>query len=348
MQARRIFLATVAAWVLGAALPPDAAAQSAAEKFYAGRRVDFIVGSAPGGGYYIYATVLARHLGQHIPGNPTVTMRQLDGAGSLVAANELYAKSPRDGSVFGAIFMGAVVEPLIGDASLARYDSRKFNFVGSANREASVCFAWNNVPIKDWSYVFEKELIVAGAGTASSINQYPLVLNRLLHTKFKIITGYPGSREAVQSVEKGESQGICGIQWSSFVGPYQDWMTQKKITLFGQIAGLDGDATLNQLGIPNLYNFVKADEDRQTLALIFGQMQFGRPYILPPQVPPDRVAALRAAFDETMKDPAFLAEAAKAKLPINPMSGAEVQQLVAQLYDTPKPLVERARTAMKP
>jgi tripartite-type tricarboxylate transporter receptor subunit TctC len=347
MASRVLLAAIAAAWAIGAALPPEAEAQSAAEKFYAGRRVDFIVGSAPGGGYAIYAGVLARHLGRHIPGNPTITARQLDGAGSLVAANELYAKSPRDGSVFGAIFMGAVVEPLIGDASLARYDSRKFNFVGSANREASVCFAWNTVPIKDWSYVFGKELIVAGAGTASSINQYPLVLNRLLHTRFKIITGYPGSREAVQSVEKGEAEGVCGIQWSSFVGPYRDWMREKKITLFGQMAGLEGDAKLNALHIPNLYDFVKLEEDRNTLALIFGQMQFGRPYILPPEVPPDRVAALRAAFDETMKDPAFLAEADKAQLPIDPMSGGDVQQLVARLYETPKALVERARAALK-
>ena len=346
MRASRVLLAAAAATALAGILPPEVAAQSA-EKFYAGRRVDFIVGSAPGGGYYTYASVLARHLGSHIPGNPNVTMRQLDGAGSLVAANEIYAKSPRDGSVFGAIFQGAVVEPLIGNASLARYDSRKFNFVGSANREASLCFAWNNVPIKDWSYVFDKELIVAGAGTASSINQYPVVLNRILHTRFKIITGYPGSREAVQSVEKGEAQGVCGIQWSSFAGPYHDWMEQKKITLFGQIAGLEGSPVLNKLGIPNLYAFVKLDEDRRTLALIFEQMQFGRPYILPPEVPAERVAALRAAFDETMKDPAFLAEAAKAQLPIDPMSGAEVQQAVAALYDTPPQLVERARAALK-
>ena len=347
MGGKRRLLGAAAALAIAAILPPDAGAQSAAEKFYAGRRVDFIVGSAPGGGYYTYASVLARHIGRHIPGNPTVTMRQLDGAGSLVAANEIYAKSPRDGSVFGAIFMGAVVEPLIGDEHLARYDSRKFNFVGSANREASLCFAWNNVPIKDWSYVFDKELIVAGAGTASSINQYPVVLNRILHTRFKIITGYPGSREAVQSVEKGEAQGVCGIQWSSFAGPYHDWMEQKKITLFGQIAAIEGDPTLNKLGIPNLYSFVKSDEDRQTLALIFGQMQFGRPYILPPEVPPERVAALRAAFDATMKDPAFLAEAAKAQLPIDPMDGAAVQRAVAELYDTPERLIERARAALK-
>ena len=124
-------------------------------------------------------------------------------------------------------------------------------------------------------------------------------------------------------------------------------MEQKKITLFGQIAAIEGDPTLNKLGIPNLYSFVKSDEDRQTLALIFGQMQFGRPYILPPEVPPERVAALRAAFDATMKDPAFLAEAAKAQLPIDPMDGAEVQRAVAQLYDTPERLIERARAALK-
>jgi tripartite-type tricarboxylate transporter receptor subunit TctC len=340
--------------VLGAALAVlaatpslDAAAQSSAEKFYAGRKIDFIVGSAPGGGYAIYAGVLARHLGKHIPGKPSIVTRELDGAGSLVAANEIYSKSPHDGSVFGAVFMGALVEPLIGNAALARYDSRKFSYIGSANREASVCFAWNNVPIKVWSYVFDNELIVAGAGAASSIKQYPSVLNNILATKFKIISGYPGSRESVQAVEKGEAQGVCGIQWSSFAGPYRDWIEQKKIILFGQIAALGGDPLLNKLGLPNLYDFVRQDDDRETLALIFGQMEFGRPYIMPPDVPKDRLAAMRAGFDATMTDPDFLAEAAKAQLPISPLHGAEMAQIVAKLYDTPERLVERARVALK-
>jgi hypothetical protein len=203
------------------------------------------------------------------------------------------------------------------------------------------------VPIKDWSYVFGKELIVAGAGAASSIKQYPAVLNNILGTKFKIISGYPGSRESVQAVEKGEAQGVCGIQWSSFIGPYHDWVEQKKITLFGQIAGLEGDPLLNKLGLPNLYDFVQKEDDRQTLALIFGQMEFGRPYIMPPEVPADRLEAMRIGFDETMKDPDFLADAAKAQLPISPMRGGEMLALVSKLYQTPERLVERARTALK-
>ena len=315
--------------------------------FYAGKTVDFIIGSAAGGGYYIYAAMLSRHIGKHIPGHPQVVARLMEGAGSLTAANQLYSRLPGDGSVFGAVFTGAIVEPLIGDQSKARYDSRRFGYIGSANRETSICYAHKDAGFKTWQDALERKLIVGGAGWASSIRQYPAVLNTILGMKFEIITGYPGSKEAVQAVEKGEVQGTCGIQLSSFMPTNGGWIDSGYVRIFGQIAAPAGDPAMNKLGVQNIWEVVKNPEDRQVLELIFNQSQFGRPYITPPGVPVDRLKALRDAFDATMKDPEFLAEAARAKLPIDPMGGAEFAGVVDKLYDVPEKLAARARKALE-
>jgi len=324
------------------------AQQADTEKFFAGKNVDFLIGSAPGGGYGIYGAVLGRHIGKHLPGKPNIVARNLDGAGSITAANLLYNKMPKDGSTFGAIFMGAVTEPLTGDASVTQYDPRKFIYIGSANKETSICVVWKaNAPVKTFDDVFTKELLVGGAGVTSSIRQYPMVLNNVLGTKFKLINGYPGSREAGLAMERGETNGICGIQWTSFLAQGAEWVANDKVSIIAQMGGMSGDDALNKLKVPTIWQFVKNDADKRTLAVIFNQLEFGRPYVLPPGVPADRVAAFRKAFDETMKDPEFLAEAEKAKLIINPVNGEGVQKLVDEIYQTPKEDVERARAALK-
>jgi tripartite-type tricarboxylate transporter receptor subunit TctC len=324
------------------------AQQADTEKFFAGKNVDFLIGSAPGGGYGIYGAVLGRHIGKHLPGKPNIVARNLDGAGSITAANLLYNKMPKDGSTFGAIFMGAVTEPLTGDASVTQYDPRKFIYIGSANTETSICVVWKaNAPVKTFDDVFTKELLVGGAGVTSSIRQYPMVLNNVLGTKFKLINGYPGSREAGLAMERGETNGICGIQWTSFLAQGAEWVANDKVSIIAQMGGMSGDDALNKLKVPTIWQFVKNDADKRTLAVIFNQLEFGRPYVLPPGVPADRVAAFRKAFDETMKDPEFLAEAEKAKLIINPVNGEGVQKLVDEIYQTPKEDVERARAALK-
>lgn len=324
-----------------------AQAQQDLDKFYAGRNVDFLIGSAPGGGYGIYGSVLSRHIGKHLPGKPNIVARNMDGAGSITAANLLYNKLPKDGTVFGAIFMGAVMEPLIGDASATLYDPRKFIFIGSANKETSICVAWHEAPVKTFQDTFTKELIVGTSGVTSSIRQYPTVLNNVLKTKFKMITGYPGSREAGLAMERGETNGICGIQWTSFISTYQDWLDQGKVKILAQLSGQDGDATLNEMGVPTIWKFVNNEQDRRTLSVIFSQLEFGRPYVLPPGVSADKVAAFRKAFDATMQDPEFLAETKKMKLGIDPVSGADVQKLVDEIYATPAEDVARAKAALK-
>ncbi len=324
------------------------AQQTDTEKFFAGKNVDFLIGSAPGGGYGIYGAVLGRHIGKHLPGKPNIVSRNLDGAGSITAANLLYNKMPKDGSTFGAIFMGAVTEPLTGDASVTQYDARKFIYIGSANKETSICVVWNDkAPVKTFDELFTKELLIGGAGVTSSIRQYPIVLNNVLGTKFKLINGYPGSREAGLAMERGETNGICGIQWTSFLAQGAEWMANNKVSIIAQMGGMGGDDALNKLNVPTIWQFVKNEADKRTLAVIFNQLEFGRPYVLPPGVPADRVAAFRKAFDATMKDPEFLAEAEKAKLIINPVNGEGVQKLVEEIYQTPQADVERARAALK-
>ena len=334
------FMGCCALAASGSANAQDAAA------FYAGKKVDFIIGSAAGGGYGIYGALLSRHIGRHIPGEPQVIARLLEGAGSLTAANQIYARLPADGTAFGAVFTGAIVEPLIGDAAKARYDSRRFSYIGSANRETSICFARKDAGFNTWDDVLAKKLIIGGAGWASSIRQFPAVLNKVLGTKFEIVAGYPGSKEAVQAFEKGEVQGVCGIQLSSFMPTNGDWITSGFVKIFGQIGAPPGDPMLNALGVPNIWSAVKNDDDRKVLELIFNQSEFGRPYIAPPGVPADRLKALRGAFDATMKDEAFLAEAAKIKLPIQPMTGDEFAKIVEKLYEVPAPLVARAKAAL--
>jgi tripartite-type tricarboxylate transporter receptor subunit TctC len=291
--------------------------------------------------------LLSRHLGKHIPGKPQVVMKTMEGAGSLTAANFIYSRAPADGTSLAAVFTGAIVEPLIGDAAKARYDSRKFSYIGSANRETSICYAHKDVGFRDWRDAYEKKLIVGGAGWASSIRQFPAVLNTVLGMKFEIITGYPGSKEAVQAVEKGEVQGTCGIQLSSFMPTNGGWIESGYVKVFGQIAAPGGNAAMNKLGVQNIWDAIKNEDDRKVLELIFNQSDFGRPYIAPPGVPADRLAALREAFDATMKDPEFLAEAAKAQLPIDPMTGAEFSRIVEKLYEVPEPLVARAKKALE-
>ena len=317
------------------------------EAFYTGKKIDFIIGSAAGGGYGIYAELLARFLGKHIPGNPQVVPRLMEGAGSLTAANQLYTRAPADGTAIGAVFTGAIVEPLIGDRDKARYDSRRFGYIGSANRESSVCFARPDAGIKNWSDMFDKTLIVSAAGWTSSIRQFPAVLKDILGMKFKIVSGYPGSADSVMAVDKGEVQGVCGIQWSSFAPTNGDWVKSGKVKLFGQISGPEGNSALAAMGAQNLYDVVKNSDDKQVLEAIFNQQEFGRPYLTPPGVPADRLEALREAFDATMKDPDFLAQAAVQKLPIDPMKGGDVQAAVDKLYTVPANLVDRARKALE-
>jgi tripartite-type tricarboxylate transporter receptor subunit TctC len=317
-------------------------AQSPAD-FYKNRNVDLYIGYSTGGAYDFYARVISRHMGAHIPGNPTLVPRNMAGAGSLRLANWLYRVAPQDGSTFATIGRGIAFDPLLigkGD----QFDALKFNWLGSANNEVSVCVALKDSGITKFEDLFTKELTVGGTGTSADTDQFPRVLNHVLGTHFKIIEGYPGGNEVVLAMERGEVQGRCGWSWSSVKATHKSWIDEKKMIVLVQLSLSKHPELPN---VPLVMDFAKTDEQRQILKMIFARQVMGRPYLAPPNLPADRVAVLRKAFMDTMTDRDFLAEAAKAQLEINPVSGEEVEKLVKEVYATPADIIAKAKAAAK-
>jgi tripartite-type tricarboxylate transporter receptor subunit TctC len=332
----------VAAIALGLAGVATASAQGPAE-FYKGRTIELYVGYSVGGGYDIYARLIARHLGKHIPGHPTVLPKNMEGAGSLRLANWLYNVGAKDGTVFGTIGRGTGFDPLLGHKN-AQFDAAKFNWIGSANNEVSVCVAWHTTGITRFEDLLTKELVVGGTSSAADTDQFPRVMNNVLGARMRIITGYPGGNEVGLAMERGEVQGRCGWSWSSVKSTRQRWMDEKKINVLMQLA-LEKHPELAD--IPLVTELAKTDEQRQILKVIFARQVMGRPFLAPPGVPDDRVAMLRKAFLATMNDKDFLAEADKAQLEITPVDGAEVEKLVREVYATPAEVAKKAAAAIK-
>ena len=316
---------------------PFALAQSPAD-FYKGRNIDLYIGYSVGGAYDLYARVIARHLGKHIPGNPIIVPKNMEGAGSLRLANWLYNVGAKDGTVLATIGRGTAFDPLLGSKG-AQFRADKFTWIGSANNEVSVCVAWKTSGINKLEDVLAKELIVGGTGQAADTDQFPRVLNGVLGTKFKIVTGYPGGNDVTLAMERGEVKGRCGWSWSSVLSTHKRWIEDKSITVLVQLS-LNKHPDLPD--VPLVMDFAKTEDQQQMFKLIFSRQVMGRPYLAPPDVPKDRAEALRKAFMDTMKDDEFLADAEKSQLEITPVDGAEVEKLVRELYQTPKPLADKA------
>src|SRR5262252_2296360 len=300
--------------------------------FYKGKNVDLFIGYSAGGGYDVYARALARHMTRFIPGNPTIVPKNMPGAGSLVLANWLYNFGAKDGTAFGTIGRGTAFDPLLGSTK-AQFDAVKFNWIGSMNDEVSVCGAWHTSGIAKLEQVVQNELTVGGTGPAADTDQFPKVLNATIHTKFKIIPGYPGGNDIDLAMERGEVMGRCGWSWSSVIATHKSWIDEKKINVLVQLS-LNKHADLPNA--PLVMDLAKTEEQRQIFKLVFARQPMGRPFLAPPGIPADRTAALRKAFMDTMKDPGFLAEAEKMKLEINPVSGDAVQEIMQEVYQTPK------------
>ena len=316
---------------------PVAYAQSPAQ-FYKGRNVDLYIGYSAGGAYDLYARLIARHLGKHIPGNPTIVPRNMEGAGSLRLANWLYNVAPKDGSVIGTIGRGTPFDPLLGSKG-AQFQADKFTWIGSANNEVSICVAWKTSGITKLEDVLSKELIVGGTGQAADTDQFPRILNGVLGTKFKIVTGYPGGNDITLALERGEVKGRCGWSWSSVLATQKRWVDDKSITILVQLS-LNKHPDLPD--VPLIMDFAKTEDQQQIFKLIFARQVMGRPFLAPPGVPVDRADALRKAFMDTMKDPEFLADAERSQLEITPVSGADIERLVKETHQTPKALTDKA------
>ena len=284
------------------------------EEFYRGRTVEIYVGVSVGGGYDSHMRVVARHIGKHIPGNPTVVPLNMVGAGSLKLTNWLYNAAPQDGSVFALVNRGIPLEPLVGTTPRQniRFDAQKFTWVGSATNETSVCVAHERVGIDRFAQLYEQELIVGGVGAGVDADDFPRILRSTLGANFRLVSGYPGGNETLFALERSEVDGRCGWSWSSVLSTHEAWIRDGRLKVLLQMSQ-SPNPELTAMGVPWVMDLAETEEVRQILNLVFVRLAVGRPYIAPPNVPADRVEALRRAFNATMIDPEFLADAGRTR-----------------------------------
>jgi tripartite-type tricarboxylate transporter receptor subunit TctC len=339
MNRRTVIAGVALAAVMGV---PFAAGAQTVEEFYTGKNVELYIGYSVGGGYDLYARTLARHMGKHIPGNPTVVPVNMDGAGSLRLVNWLAAAAPKDGTVFGTFARAAPFDPLFGNEE-AQFDALQFNYVGSANNEVSVCTAMTRTGIESFDDLKTKELIIGGTGDTADTVQFPKVLNAVFGTQMKIINGYPGGNDVVVAMEREELDGRCGWSYSSVISTRSDWLSDGSLKMLLQMSTAKHPSLPD---VPLVMDLVQNDADRDLLNLVFARQTLGRPFAAPPGVPQDRVDALRAAFMATMADPEFLAEATALELEITPVDGAGIQALVEQVYASDPATVERLNSIL--
>jgi tripartite-type tricarboxylate transporter receptor subunit TctC len=326
---------------LGAAVP------AMAQDHYAGRTIEFVVGADSGGGYDIYARTLARHMGRHIPGNPTIVVKNMPGAGSARAGIYISTVAPKDGASMGALMPGAIVGPLLEDKPVGQFDPTKVIYIGTADTGVRVCATFQNSKINSFAAAQNSKTILGASAAGGSTRDYAYLHNRTAGSKFDVVTGYKGTVDIALAMERGEVDGICGWDWSSVKSQKGEWVREKKLNFLVQV-GLEPQQELTDLGVPTIWSFIKNETDRKVAELVISQQVFQRSYIVPPSTPPEQVKILRAAFDATMKDEQFLADSAKMKISITPLSGQQVQDIVTKLYATPKEFVERARAAIRP
>jgi tripartite-type tricarboxylate transporter receptor subunit TctC len=339
LRYRRLRLAVLIALAVLALTP--AAAQSVAD-FYRGKTITISVGLSAGGGYDLHARVLAKYLGRHLPGAPAVVVKNAPGAGGLTLVNALYSSIARDGTELATFERGILLEPLL-DPAQARFDPLRLSFVGSTDNDASTCLSWHTAAVKTMDDVMHQELIVGGTGSTAIANTFPRVLNAVLGTKFRVIPGYPGANDALLAMERGETQGFCSLGFSTLEAIRPGWMREHKVNVFVQLAL---QKSSEHPEVPLALDFAKTAADREALALIVSPNLFARPFAAPPGVSEDRLAALRQAFDATMADPDYIAEARSRELHIEHVGGAELDSVLRRIYATPPEIVARVRAAV--
>jgi len=336
----RFFVRSVVATLLAAVF---ACAPAAADDFYAGKQITFIAGSGVGGGYDLLARLAARHIGRLIPGHPAVIVQNQPAAGSLVAANQIANTAPRDGTVIALIQRGMLLARLINPTGV-RFELDKLNWLGNLASETGVVLAWHTAPHRTAEDLLAQELIVGGQ-TGADPEISPRLYNALIGTRFRIVTGYNGTAEIALAIERGEVQGTADWSWASLKKQRPDWLREKKVTLLLQGA-LQRDPELPDL--PSALDFVKSDADRRVMELFFTQKTIARPVIAPPGIPPERLAALRAAFAALATDREFLADAEKSGLDVAPIAGDTVDKVVALIANTPADIAERFARVFTP
>jgi tripartite-type tricarboxylate transporter receptor subunit TctC len=320
-----------------------AQAQDAVADFYRGKQVQVRIGSAPGSGYDIAARLVAAHIGKYIPGNPNVIVQNVPGAGSLTLTNQLYNTAARDGTVIGAITNGMPTAPMLSPET-ARFDLSKFGWLGSTAPETIMVMVWHTAPVYSIRDLYEKEVVVGGVAHGTATVDNPLAANAFLGTKFKIVSGYEGTTHIDLAMERGEVMGHAGIGLVTAKARNQLWFAEKKVRIIAQY-GLKPHPEL--MDVP-LFEMPKDPSDRQAFSVIVARQEYGRPLLTPPGVPPERLAALRHAFDAAMKDSELLADAKRQTLEINPVRGDQLDKLSAQIAATPPDVAARLRKVLDP
>ena len=308
------------------------------EDFYRGKTVTILVGFTAGGGYDLYARLLGRHMGRHIPGNPTIVVQNMPGAGSMKAVQYVYGVAAKDGLTLATVSRGMVTDPLLSGVNI---DPTKLTWLGTITSETSVCATWKTSAVKTWDDMFVREFSLGGSAVGADPDTFALILRNVFGAKVKLVTGYPGGNDINLAMERQEVDGRCGWSWTSLKSQKQ-WLTQ--VNLLVQF-NLEKNPDLP--GVPVALERARDNEQRQVLRLLIAGQYVGRPFFSSPDIPAERKAALRAAFDATMKDREFLAEAAKADLEISPISAGPIDAFLADLYRTPKDVVGKAIAAIQ-
>ncbi|HEY4407218.1 MAG TPA: tripartite tricarboxylate transporter substrate-binding protein [Xanthobacteraceae bacterium] len=343
---RLVFRALGMVAATGGLAPAGMAAHAAdpVADFYSGKTVQLVIGYAPGGGYDIYARSLARHMARHIPGNPTIVVQNMPGAGSIKAANYLYNIAPKDGTSFGGFSRGAFLDPLLGRAEGVQYVAAKYGWLGSISNEVGVCAFRADSGVATWQDMRTKSYVIGSTGAGADSDVFPIVLRKMFGLPMKVVTGYHSAADVVLAITRKEVDGRCGWSWSSLMAWNKDMYQSKAIKVALQLAS----QKLAELpDTPSIVEVAREGDQQAALKLILSRQMIARPYVAPPGIPPERLNALRAAFDATMKDPDFLAEAQRQDLEVRPLSGIEAAALINEIYASPPAVVKLAIEVMK-
>ena len=334
---REFALGHLIACGLALCIPSLCAAQESVAGFYKGKTITIMVGFGPGGSTALTAAALASHMGRYLPGNPSFIVQYVPGGAGVVVANDIYNLVPRDGTVFAITKSTAIVAPLLSNKN-AQFDGRKFTWIGSANVERTVCLSWYTAPVKTLKDAMTKEFIVGGTTSDAADTVFPKAANKLIGTKIRVVGGYQSSAELNLAMERGELEGNCGLAWPIVKLREPKWLTEKKINILFQM-GLEKHPDLPD--VPLISDYAKTPEDRQVFEFLFTPQEMGNPFLAPPGIPAERAKALREAFERTVKDPQFLADAGKVGLEVEYGSGEKMEGLLGRVYSAPPEVIAR-------
>ena len=340
VRSSRLSIRCVVALMAGAMIGSSANAAD----FYAGKTIDVVAGSTPGAGIDHYARLVARHLARHIPGNPSVVVKNMPGASGTRAAQYVAMAAPANGLTIGATTPGAIVGPLLDD-KIDTLNPSEFIYLGTSNVGVGICATMNTSATKTFDDALKNKTILGAQGPGALSYDFAYLVKNLTGAQFNVVTGYNGSAHFTLAMERGEIDGVCGWNWSGAVSQKPQWIRDKSINLLMQ---LGSHPDLTKMGVPEIWKYISGDVNRKIAEFILTQRAFERPLMVRAGTPSEQVNILRAAFDATMKDPQFLADAEKSKSEISPLPGARVQEMVRTFYATPKDIVEKARHAIRP